>query len=74
MSFRQYGYPVVGMENFMAKRKVAYRKRVQNRFSMFLVSLVVLLIIIEIIIVAIFCCTKEINKAECESTTNHNIS
>ena len=46
MSFRQYGYPVVGMENFMAKRKVAYRKRVQNRFSMFLVSLVVLLIII----------------------------
>lgn len=30
----------------MAKRKVAYRKRVQNRFSMFLVSLVVLLIII----------------------------
>lgn len=30
----------------MAKRKVAYRKRIQNRFSMFLVSLVVLLIII----------------------------
>lgn len=34
------------MEKFMAKRRVAYRKRVQNRFSMFLVSLVVLLIII----------------------------
>ena len=46
MSFRRYGYLTVGMENFMAKRKVAYRKRVQNRFSMFLVSLVVLLIII----------------------------
>ena len=34
----------------MAKRKVAYRKRVQNRFSMFLVTLVVLLIIIVVAI------------------------
>lgn len=30
----------------MARRKVAYRKRSQNRFSMFLVSLVVILITI----------------------------
>ena len=30
----------------MAKRRVAYRKRHQNRFSMFLVSLVVLLIMV----------------------------
>lgn len=30
----------------MAKRKVAYRKRSQNRFSMFLVTLVVVMIMI----------------------------
>ncbi len=30
----------------MAKRRVAYRKRSQNRFSMFLVSLVVVMIMI----------------------------
>lgn len=30
----------------MARRKVAYRKKNQNRFSMFLVSLVVLMILI----------------------------
>lgn len=30
----------------MARRKVAYRKRHQNRFSMFLVSLVVLMIMV----------------------------
>lgn len=30
----------------MAKRRVAYRKRHQNRFSMFLVSLVVLMIMV----------------------------
>ena len=30
----------------MAKRKVAYRKRRQNRFSMFLVTLVVLMILV----------------------------
>ena len=32
----------------MAKRRVAYRKRHQNRFSMFLVSLVVVLIMITV--------------------------
>ena len=32
----------------MAKRRVAYRKRHQNRFSMFLVSLVVILIMIAV--------------------------
>ena len=30
----------------MARRKVAYRRRHQNRFSMFLVSLVVLMIMV----------------------------
>lgn len=30
----------------MARRKVAYRKRNQNRFSMFLVTLVVLMIVV----------------------------
>ena len=30
----------------MARRKVAYRKRHQNRFSMFLVTLVVLMIMV----------------------------
>lgn len=30
----------------MARRRVAYRKRSQNRFSMFLVSLVVLMIVV----------------------------
>lgn len=34
----------------MAKRKVAYRKRHQNRFSMFLVTLVVLMIMIVVAI------------------------
>ena len=32
----------------MARRKVAYRKRSQNRFSMFLVSLVVLMIMVAV--------------------------
>ena len=32
----------------MAKRKVAYRKRHQNRFSMFLVTLVVVMIMVAV--------------------------
>lgn len=32
----------------MARRRVAYRKRHQNRFSMFLVSLVVLLVMVAV--------------------------
>lgn len=32
----------------MARRKVAYRKRHQNRFSMFLVSVVVILILVAV--------------------------
>lgn len=32
----------------MAKRRIAYRKRRQNRFSMFLVSVVVLLILVAV--------------------------
>lgn len=36
----------LGKVIFMAKRKVAYRKRRQNRFSMFLVTLVVLMILV----------------------------
>ncbi len=34
----------------MARRKVAYRKRSQNRFSMFLVSLVVVMIMVAVAI------------------------
>ena len=32
----------------MARRKIAYRKRRQNRFSMFLVSIVVLMILVAV--------------------------
>ena len=32
----------------MARRKVAYRKQRQNRFSMFLVSIVVLLVLVAV--------------------------
>lgn len=35
-----------GREVYMARRKVAYRKRNQNRFSMFLVTLVVVMIML----------------------------
>ena len=34
------------MEKRTARRKVAYRKKMQNRFSMFLVMLVVVLLLI----------------------------
>ena len=38
-------YSILGVEK-MAKKKVAYRRRSQNRFSMFLVSLVVVMILV----------------------------
>lgn len=48
----------------MAKRRVAYRKRHQNRFSMFLVSLVVVMIMIAVAVQSVTLQEKIDGKAQ----------
>lgn len=57
-----------------AKRRVAYRKRNQNRFSMFLVSLVVLMIMIVVAVKSVELQGKIDAKAKEEEQLDKQIS
>ncbi|MGN0168069.1 MAG: septum formation initiator family protein [Acetatifactor sp.] len=57
-----------------AKRKVAYRKRNQNRFSMFLVSLVVLMIVVVVAVKSVELQDKIDAKAREEEQLNKQIA
>lgn len=57
-----------------AKRKVAYRKKNQNRFSMFLVSLVVLMIMIVVAVKSVELQDKIDAKAKEEEQLDKQIS
>lgn len=58
----------------MAKRKVAYRKRSQNRFSMILVSMVVIMITVVVAVKSVELRQKIDTVAEKEALLNEQIA
>lgn len=58
----------------MAKRKVAYRKKNQNKFSMFLVSLVVLMIMVVVAVRSVELHRQLDERARQEASLNAQIA
>lgn len=58
----------------MARRKVAYRKKNQNKFSMFLVSLVVLMIMVVVAVRSVELHRQLDERAEQEASYNAQIA